>query len=834
MSSVRAPGASASWKTGKSRALKLFDEFAAAARAAAARAAVAPGSAAAPGATRAPASFASLVEADVVSFDLWERFAGFLTLDYASQGAGEYLKSSVATNYLSTVINAAHDMFRTAGAATQLFFTCLSSSSHTHASNWLRKLKLNMQRISFERDKTAGTPMMDDAAEGIYLEDVKRLVNCYARNGSPEAVARKMVILAAHLSAGRSGECRWVTLDSLHWDVHFQCLVAEIPQSKVAKVKLAAFGAGIERDCCFLTCLGDYLAAVGFKSNDLDVDDDSNETFWLFPCLCGTESAGSKLGVFVKQVLKGGSKKYEKVADKGLSTGLNGAGFRVGAVNALFATMPIELATATTGHSLVSISAFFEYFRPTIAGLMNGLVVLSGFPAPSWGHSSKGTVPAKLLALIATGVDAGKLEAMQDALFRFDSASPAAFRAEGALRPATVAAFASIIMYYAARERKGEMGWLLARMRECWIHAFRPGEFAAADAHQTLKEWSLLVRAKFERDNLHLLQHEDAELAVRVVASVQQLGTNFERLGLEMSDAKESTAQMREALNDVKRQLSTLVALFRGQAGGVAPGAPVPAPAAAETATEAPASAQARATEGAYEADGATTLTLREAAPMPAPAQRAIAAPPSFLVSHRGVDPYEKITAIKALDFYIDYMRRGGALPRLTTSDKSIARHIPEWYNAFATVEERALLKGPDNALEKRVVAKVLNELVFQRLALAYTEKAVLLPKSLKGAKAAAAMLVGFINSRVRDMKKKHVPLVVPDRAKFMAFRHERLPSSLAAAPAATPTVQRTSGAPHARRAPCPPRSAPRPVQPPRGPRPSYPRPPPRSPPPDR
>jgi hypothetical protein len=129
MSSVRAPGASASWKTGKSRALKLFDEFAAAARAAAARAAVAPGSAAAPGATRAPASaapgatrapasFASLVEADVVSFDLWERFAGFLTLDYASQGAGEYLKSSVATNYLSTVINAAHDMFRTAGAAT--------------------------------------------------------------------------------------------------------------------------------------------------------------------------------------------------------------------------------------------------------------------------------------------------------------------------------------------------------------------------------------------------------------------------------------------------------------------------------------------------------------------------------------------------------------------------------------------------------------------------------------------------------------------------------------------------------------------------------------------
>eukprot|EP00967_Tisochrysis_lutea_P077579 scaffold105411_cov33-Tisochrysis_lutea.AAC.1 len=56
-----------------------------------------------------------------------------------------------------------------------------------------------------------------------------------------------------------------MTWDGMEWDPFFDCVFAEIPQSKTSKVKEIALVAGADRQSCFFVDLGDYLVLKKHK-----------------------------------------------------------------------------------------------------------------------------------------------------------------------------------------------------------------------------------------------------------------------------------------------------------------------------------------------------------------------------------------------------------------------------------------------------------------------------------------------------------------------------------------------------------------------------------------
>lgn len=70
-----------------------------------------------------------------------------------------------------------------------------------------------------------------------------------------QSVERKLAVLGTWLMGGRSGEAAFMHVGGLRWDKFQQCIVAEVPQTKVSKLKLAAWVAGADRHSCIFLAL---------------------------------------------------------------------------------------------------------------------------------------------------------------------------------------------------------------------------------------------------------------------------------------------------------------------------------------------------------------------------------------------------------------------------------------------------------------------------------------------------------------------------------------------------------------------------------------------------
>ena len=161
-------------------------------------------------------------------------------------------------------------------------------------------------------------------------------------------------------------------------------------------------------------------------------------------------------------------------------------GIRRGACNLLGKFMPCEFAVSTTGHETKSVSAFYECMDMDIAQLMPGAVVLSGWPPIDWGKLGNGPIPASLDA-VSSIVDAYRLDDMADDVFGLNTTSPPMLSRNKALRPAVMAALASLIMYYGDRESRGYMRPVNASLRDAWRRAYRLNGVGNGDADAALK-----------------------------------------------------------------------------------------------------------------------------------------------------------------------------------------------------------------------------------------------------------------------------------------------------------------------------------------------------------
>ena len=65
-----------------------------------------------------------------------------------------------------------------------------------------------------------------------------------ARCNTAEAAERKFAIKSLWRVGGRAGEPAFLSFEGLKWNIRFGTVVAEAPQSKPSKLKLAAFVAG--------------------------------------------------------------------------------------------------------------------------------------------------------------------------------------------------------------------------------------------------------------------------------------------------------------------------------------------------------------------------------------------------------------------------------------------------------------------------------------------------------------------------------------------------------------------------------------------------------------
>jgi hypothetical protein len=85
----------------------------------------------------------------------------------------------------------------------------------------------------------------------LYLWHVKLMAKAWPLKGDAESAERKFQTICLWLTAGRSSEAAWLSWGTMDWDAEFDCLFAELPQSKVSEVKLVAFMAGNTAESCF-------------------------------------------------------------------------------------------------------------------------------------------------------------------------------------------------------------------------------------------------------------------------------------------------------------------------------------------------------------------------------------------------------------------------------------------------------------------------------------------------------------------------------------------------------------------------------------------------------
>jgi len=332
-----------------------------------------------------------------------------------------------------------------------VFFTCLEIRSNTDAALWLRGMKKNVKRVTFERAKEEGMST-DKSKVPVYLHHIQKMAAAWSEKGGAVDAVRKFQVLCLWLAAGRSSETAWMSWDSMDYDTNFCCLFAEMPQSEISDYKSVCYMAGACAESCFFTCMGDDLALNGHGR--LYVDELGA---WVFPELQQAKNPGTVIGDSMKALLpreRGGQAGHAHVSIQSLPDGINASSIRPGTANTMAQYMPAEFVANVTGHELNGRSALYEYLEVWRALLIPGALVLAGWPALPWGQLGRGSVPASVASLQSIGVSMDVLEPFVDDVLHLDSASPPQLRLGGAVRQAAHAAVASLVMYYVQRSDK--------------------------------------------------------------------------------------------------------------------------------------------------------------------------------------------------------------------------------------------------------------------------------------------------------------------------------------------------------------------------------------------
>ena len=553
---------------------------------------------------------------------------------------------------------------------------------------------------------------------------------------------RRLVILSTWLACGRASECAFLSWEGLCWDPFFRCVFIEVPQSKTSKVKVVPFMAGKNRYVDWYLQFADFLA-VGPK----DVYDDGSP--FIFPNLAALKQPGSAVGNYIKALQRGGAgalQKYASVALDCLPKEPCAAGIRHGCCNSMAALMPCEFAAAISDHELSSLGALWEYLEASLAASQPGATVLSGFPAPPWGHMCKGPAAASLQPLVQAGVPSDVLDNFMDNVLRIDSSRPPHLMPGGELREFARAAAAHLIMYYRERSTHKEVPGVLLSMQKHALTALqeiasrRSGSASAAaagggaggaggaylDPHASLLQWSQIIQDSWQADNG--LRHR---ACVCTSAPSGSTGTSFSSFSPSSSPSAASSGVSRPPLMAIhtcptaassEADALILGSLALGRNATTALGTTmtsglddITAQLAQLTAMVSQLQAQQRSSSGggagapvggfgeSSMSGNAAAAAASSSASAPPPPRATVAAPPPKVNAFQaimlgGATPAAPITFKYATEVFLYMCEHGGSPTTAAPSDKTRYSRIFDIFWAMATDSERLILRPPSSA----------------------------------------------------------------------------------------------------------------------------------------
>ena len=327
-----------------------------------------------------------------------------------------------------------------------------------------------------------------------------------------KAVAwKKASTLMSWFAAGRSSEVSLSSWDFSTWDDEFDALAISWFEFKLYQdSKVVVLAAGSTQYTCPLLLLGDIFALGLYAGVDMTAD----RTSYIFSALANIRDPGSRMSDIISAVLKGtATKAMEPYAVEDVPPDIRADSLRPGAASTLAARLPKELCLAVTGHATSPSSGESNHFAGYIESVTNsvafrlpGAQVLGGWPAPPWGHMTRGPRPASLDVIILGSPDfrpisLGMLDTLADNYFLFvQGVTLPSFLVGGKLRKFIYAALATAIMWYPERVKLGEDVTLTRRLCDAYIKT----EIAGSSVHATITMHAVHLRRKFDIDNLHI------------------------------------------------------------------------------------------------------------------------------------------------------------------------------------------------------------------------------------------------------------------------------------------------------------------------------------------
>jgi len=491
---------------------------------------------------------------------VWEGFGFWLAKVYVKDNDVP-LAPGTLDNYIQYVMQAAKDravaVARGAEVSdAQTFFACSGGSEVVNDDvKWFRGVKRNMRRASVARLSALGESL-DNSADPVYSKQVVAMMDAYASVGTADAAKRKCLLWALWLAAGRSTECCYLSYDLLRWDPHFEALEVEIVQQKTAAMKKVFFCAGATASKCFFVHFGDMLTmdrAPTWRPDEVGS--------WIFPEWHPGDSEwagnkGKKVGKIIKEMnprddLCTAWKDIAVDARMNLPKDASAAGIRHGACTELY-QLPVHQGVALSGHDLRGQSEFYAYPSVKSNDSIVGGSVLAGWPAPTYGHSTRVPLPARLDALRVAGENMDLVEQVIDRAFYLDKTSPPMLLRrdpnvpdlDAPLRPFVRSSFASLVMYYAERRRDKRMVHVQLRLEQAVTEAFEDG----CNPQARLEDWGKLIREDFMRAKVHMFARTELDGIERLCALVSSQG---EKLAL----LTESTRRCEARLGGVEEGL---------------------------------------------------------------------------------------------------------------------------------------------------------------------------------------------------------------------------------------------------------------------------------------
>ena len=474
--------------------------------------------------------------------DIYEHFAEWMTCIYLSRDKKPLGPGTLDSYFGYLMVQARARALKIARGEIQVtkasnFFSCSSGDTNvmTDEVRWFRGVKHNMRRKSIARLTEKGEAI-DNSADPLYAADIAKINETYARVGGAESAVRSCLLIATWQTAGRTTECVYLSYDNMFWDRQFCCIEVEIVQYKTSKVKRLPLVASANHHMCFFTRLGDMLAlerTVSYRPDDMGS--------WLFPKFQSKDQAGAAINRILKDVdvrQENAKHKVEAKASKlefAANATVVGASVRPGAISTLYADIPANQVVCTSGHDMSGDSKMFGYVDVNVATCMPGATVLAGWPSPGYGKPTKGPRPASVDALAHQGADMKLVDDIVDEVFDLDPAHPPMLlRAEvrragdgefvnpggtpGALRPAVLCAFASLVMHYEERSKNGFFLPVQVKLETAVSKAY-----SGRSSHAKLTEWGNAIRDAFVADNIHLSAYHETEGTARIVSMLQSL-----------------------------------------------------------------------------------------------------------------------------------------------------------------------------------------------------------------------------------------------------------------------------------------------------------------------